>query len=450
MSSPPPSRSNNYTAGTDTPLTAATWNGVLNDIAARITAAEAVRANFQALIDTGVGGAMAVIAEDISPLIVAVNAQIATLNSDLTLALNQINTMLSGGGVPVFGPPSSTDGHIALFSGTTGKLIEDGGAAPVAATSSVLGLVKPDGTTIANTSGAISVAYGTAANTAAAGNDTRIAGALPAAGGTMSGALDWSTAVSISSAATVNIGAAASNYVIISGTTTITAFDIIAQGAMRWVQFSGALTLTYNVSSLIFPGGVNYTTTAGDVFCFVSEGGGNWRCVDYALISGRALVYNIPGRVLLATLTASSSASLSDTTHITSAYNAYEFIFRALKPSTTAVLQTTVSTNGGSSYLSSGYVNRISPTVSAYFGMFVIGSLYEFTNWSDPLSGSVLFSNPNSGISYGAPMSGFLSSTTWPVGACCANSTTSVINAIKFAPSTGTFTSGSIEIWGIL
>ena len=48
------------------------------------------------------------------------------------------------------------------------------------ATASVLGGVKPDGTSITNTSGAISVTYGTAANTAAQGNDSRITGALSA------------------------------------------------------------------------------------------------------------------------------------------------------------------------------------------------------------------------------------------------------------------------------
>ena len=50
-----------------------------------------------------------------------------------------------------------------------------------AATSSTLGGVEPDGTTITNSSGAISVTYGTATNTAAQGNDSRITGAAPLA-----------------------------------------------------------------------------------------------------------------------------------------------------------------------------------------------------------------------------------------------------------------------------
>jgi hypothetical protein len=110
------------------------------------------------------------------------------------------------------------------------------------------------------------------------------------AGDTMSGALNWATAPSLASAATVNIGAAASNYVIITGTTTITAFDSIAQGAMRWLRFTGILTLTYNATSLILPGAANITTAAGDMALAVSEGSGNWRLLDYIPAAGIALL----------------------------------------------------------------------------------------------------------------------------------------------------------------
>ena len=55
------------------------------------------------------------------------------------------------------------------------------------ATSSTLGGVKPDGSTITNTSGAISVNYGTTSGTAAQGNDSRITGAAQCTAGTASG-----------------------------------------------------------------------------------------------------------------------------------------------------------------------------------------------------------------------------------------------------------------------
>lgn len=108
-------------------------------------------------------------------------------------------------------------------------------------------------------------------------------------GDTLTGALNWATAVTISSAATVNIGAAASNYIIITGTTTITAFDTIAQGAQRRLRFAGALTLAHNATSLICIGAANILTAADDVADFISEGGGNWRMIGYDRASGAAV-----------------------------------------------------------------------------------------------------------------------------------------------------------------
>ncbi len=107
------------------------------------------------------------------------------------------------------------------------------------------------------------------------------------AGDTLTGALNWSATQTIASAATTNIGAATSNSVIVSGTTTITGLGTIAAGAERVVQFSGALTLTHNATSLILPGGASITTAAGDVAYFVSLGSGNWRCTGYQKANGQ-------------------------------------------------------------------------------------------------------------------------------------------------------------------
>lgn len=97
----------------------------------------------------------------------------------------------------------------------------------------------------------------------------------------------FSTASSIASATTTNIGAAGTMYLTITGTTTITAFDNVAAGQLRYVRFSGALTLTHNATSLILPNnGSNITTANGDTAIFVSEGSGNWRCLMYTPISG--------------------------------------------------------------------------------------------------------------------------------------------------------------------
>jgi hypothetical protein len=118
---------------------------------------------------------------------------------------------------------------------------------------------------------------------------------LPLAGGSLSGAVNNAKGTDIASASTTNIAAATGNYVVVTGTTTITALGTAQAGTMRTVRFSGALTLTHNATSLILPTGANIVTTANDIAVFASEGSGNWRCVQYQRANGSPL--DIPGFV---------------------------------------------------------------------------------------------------------------------------------------------------------
>jgi hypothetical protein len=93
--------------------------------------------------------------------------------------------------------------------------------------------------------------------------------------------------VAVASAGTVDLGAQTGNFLIISGTTTITALGTVSAGIWKVVRFSGALVLTHNGTSLILPGAANITTVAGDVACFLSEGSGNWRCMWFEPTDGR-------------------------------------------------------------------------------------------------------------------------------------------------------------------
>jgi hypothetical protein len=56
-----------------------------------------------------------------------------------------------------------------------------------------------------------------------------------------------------------------------------------------YVRFTGALTLTYNASSMILPGTRDIVTEAGDRAIFVSLGSGNWFCMEFLKANGRAL-----------------------------------------------------------------------------------------------------------------------------------------------------------------
>lgn len=116
----------------------------------------------------------------------------------------------------------------------------------------------------------------------------QVSARLPLAGGTLSGALNEAPLVTVASAATVNLGAAASNIVSITGTTTITSFGTIASGSRCKVVFNAALTLTHS-TNLQLPGSANITTAAGDLAEFVSFGSGQWRCTMYLPADGQAV-----------------------------------------------------------------------------------------------------------------------------------------------------------------
>jgi hypothetical protein len=111
--------------------------------------------------------------------------------------------------------------------------------------------------------------------------------------------------VAVASAGTCDIGAAASNLVNITGTTTITSLGSTAVTAnpIYFVRFTGALTLTHNGTSLILPGNANITTAAGDAGVFEYLGSGNWRCLSFTIAA------NAPGGGASAFLTAVSYAT---------------------------------------------------------------------------------------------------------------------------------------------
>lgn len=96
--------------------------------------------------------------------------------------------------------------------------------------------------------------------------------------------------VIVASAISTAIGAAASNNVDISGVTTITSFDTVAEGINRKGRFTGVLTLTHNATSLILPGVVNITTAVNDRYEARSLGAGNWIVTKYEKADGTALV----------------------------------------------------------------------------------------------------------------------------------------------------------------
>lgn len=78
------------------------------------------------------------------------------------------------------------------------------------------------------------------------------------------------------------------NYNHVTGVVTVTSISTRPAGEFIMLEFEAALILTHNAVSLILPGGSNFTTAAGDLAWFVSEGSGNWRMASYSRAAGNA------------------------------------------------------------------------------------------------------------------------------------------------------------------
>lgn len=105
-------------------------------------------------------------------------------------------------------------------------------------------------------------------------------------GDAMTGQLKLAKGTDIASASSIDLWAGTGNYIVVTGTTGITALGTAQAGTTVTVRFTGILTITHNATSLIIPGGNNITTAVNDVCTFMSEGSGNWRVVNYFKADG--------------------------------------------------------------------------------------------------------------------------------------------------------------------
>ena len=122
--------------------------------------------------------------------------------------------------------------------------------------------------------------------------------------------------VTLASNTTTDLGTAKSNNILISGTTTITALGSTAttDSPIYFLTFSGALTLTYNATSLILPGLANITTAANDSLTAIYLGSGNWQVVDYQRANGQTVTWS-------GTDTTIASATTTTLTQATNLWN---------------------------------------------------------------------------------------------------------------------------------
>lgn len=326
----------------------------------------------------------------------------------------------------------------------------------------------------------------------------------------------------VASATTTDLCSVNPAYLNITGTTPIASFGTNCQtGQWKRIQFSGVLTLTYNVTSLILPGGVSVTTTAGDTADAVYLGSGNWIVTAYhsasALplgpIASHTILANTAGApapaapdtltsiidamigntqgdilyrgasgwsalapgianqllqtggsganpswvtvaapVLLNSLTASNSASLTDTTSITATYNAYELVFEGLVCATASQSLELLS-HSNSAFQNAGYVSAIAGSVTSAPTTYIPLTVAE-TQIDGGFSGQARIYNPSQALSpkqwignggyvaSGPAARAVIFQGVWAGG-------NSAVDGFEVICASGNITSGSIRVYGL-
>lgn len=151
-----------------------------------------------------------------------------------------------------------------------------------------------------------------------------VANALLLAGGSMSGALNEAQGADVASASTVNLTTATGNKLNLTGNATINTITLAA-GAERTLILTGSPTFTHS-STLVCPGLANIVGAAGDKLTVVGFTGGITQIVSYTRASGRPVIYDVAGSMVLLTpngIVASGAASVDLENYYDSTYDHY-------------------------------------------------------------------------------------------------------------------------------
>ena len=106
----------------------------------------------------------------------------------------------------------------------------------------------------------------------------------------LSGTFTQDKGADVASTAGVMTLGADGNYFDITGTNSITGIATLGVGTFVTLHFDAAATLVHHSTDLIMPGAANVVCAAGDEFTFVEFASADWRCVSYALASGKSII----------------------------------------------------------------------------------------------------------------------------------------------------------------
>lgn len=276
--------------------------------------------------------------------------------------------------------------------------------------------------------------------------------------------MQWSKGADVASATALPI-LTDGNYFDVTGTTTITSINTTGTvGTVIKLHFDGALTLTHHATDLILPGGANITTAAGDEAEFIEYASGDFRCTNYSKADGTAVISSGGGMgVLLDTQTASASTELDFTSSIDGTYDKYIFEITKLVPSVTGEgLYFRTSTDGGSSFDATAYDYHTSNSASgsaSYAGaagsaatqIALALSLGSNTASHGGYNGTVTLNAPNDAVYTSVYSIGATNETSAVSQQTCSGrrEVAEDVNAVRFFPQSGNFTSGVIRMYGI-
>lgn len=172
----------------------------------------------------------------------------------------------------------------------------------------------------------------------------------------------------IASASTISLTTATGDIVDVTGTTAITAITL-ADGLVRQVRFTGALTLT-NGASLVLPGGANIATAVGDVATFRGYAAGVVRCTGYSKANGKAV--SSSAGIVLGTPVASTSGTSIDFTSIPNGTTRIVIHFDGVSVTGTSPLIVQIGDSGGveaTGYAAASNANASLAGYTAGFGL---------------------------------------------------------------------------------
>lgn len=95
----------------------------------------------------------------------------------------------------------------------------------------------------------------------------------------------------IASAATTELGSVREQCIYVTGVETISSFGNTAPtGAVKFLAFASALSITYNATSMILPTAASISVASGDSATVIHDGGGNWRMLNFQRKYGRSVI----------------------------------------------------------------------------------------------------------------------------------------------------------------